>query len=152
GFGTGGQRTVVAFDPFAEGIQNFALQAGGKILVASLLDQGIGLGPSPALAAGRLERWNADGSTDTTFHPESSPGKGRPFRGALSPQPDGKILTVVALNPAIQAPGPVFPGLARFNPDGSPDPTFGTNGRISSGFPDPASLAYLADGKVLGLM
>jgi uncharacterized delta-60 repeat protein len=101
-------------------------------------------------------RYNTDGSLDTTFGTDgvvktASFGTGtylaQPRDAALLP--DGKVVAV----------GVVFHGsaeadvaLARYNPDGSLDDTFGTGGVVSSEFggeEDGHAVAVQADGKLV---
>jgi uncharacterized delta-60 repeat protein len=131
------------------------VQLDGKIVVAG--------GAFPLftfLGNFELVRYNSDGSLDTSFgdggvvtttFPEGS------YAFDVSLQPDGKII----------AAGTVFvnfdPGessntdfaLARYNPDGTPDATFGNGGQVSTDFlgleDDALSLLIQPDGKIVAV-
>ncbi|HEU4589707.1 MAG TPA: Calx-beta domain-containing protein [Steroidobacteraceae bacterium] len=121
-FGDGGRAT--SSFPYTPGISNahmgMALQADGKILLVGGLT---------------LLRFNPDGTIDTAF---GSAGKVTvPFTGSVfdtaqdvAVQADGKII-VVGLSGT--GSNDDF-ALARFNSDGTIDPTFGTNGRTLTDF------------------
>jgi len=122
-----------------------ALQPDGKVVVAG------GFGPFV------LARFDADGSPDTTFgsggavQTQFAPG----FGGArgVAIQPDGKI---VAAGGAQDGVIDTF-ALARYNPDGSLDPAFGSGGKVLTGFSagyhfvwaDSSGLALQPDGKIV---
>ncbi len=114
-------------------IEALALQPDGKLL-------GAGTGGNaplgPGLTAATIRRLNPDGSLDPTFGqngvatflPADSRG-GRLLAIAL--QPDGNILAAGVDYPNSPTTLPYFPNqliVVRVHPDGSPDPTFGTNG------------------------
>ncbi|HEX8368622.1 MAG TPA: FG-GAP-like repeat-containing protein [Pyrinomonadaceae bacterium] len=105
----------------AQDLYDVKLQPDGKILVAG--DAG----------GGYLRRFNANGTGDGTFTPTNNAGA--IFKIAL--QPDGKIVAV----------GNNTFKVRRFNPDGTPDPTFNVP------FGGPNNLTYdvavQADGKIL---
>jgi uncharacterized delta-60 repeat protein len=94
-----------------------ALQPDGKIVVAGYSQNG---NLDFALA-----RYNPNGTLDTSFD-----GDGRVTTGiqtddrawALALQPDGKI---VAAGSSRHTSGQIYFAVARYNPDGSPDTTFG---------------------------
>lgn len=75
---------------------------------------------------------------------------------ALVIQPDGKIVAGGTAFTVTFPPETMF-ALARYNPDGSPDPTFGSGGRVTTAFVDPISgnsgrvqaLALQPDGKIV---
>ena len=99
---------------------------------------------------GVLARYDADGTLDTSFGTggivTSLPAMGT----AVALQPDGKI--VVATQDG-RLCTPVFT-VARFNADGSPDPTFGSGGVANESLGDDActsedSLLVQNDGKVI---
>ncbi len=119
-FGTGGKVTT---DFAGDGDLAFAvaLQPDGKIVAA---------GRSSFDFA--LARYNADGSLDPTF---GTGGKVTTDFGfdeafAVALQPDGKI---VAAGYAVVGSSLDF-ALARYNADGSLDPTFGTDGKVTTDF------------------
>jgi uncharacterized delta-60 repeat protein len=126
---------------------------GGKSEIASNLTEGV------------LVRYNTDGTLDSTFNPSG------PMPGVVQinlPNFKGDEVTDVAIlrdpaNPANdkivteEAPYPDPSGyfsvaVARYNLDGSPDTTFGTNGRTVTttlSTNGPGSMALQSDGKVV---
>ncbi|HLJ92667.1 MAG TPA: DUF4214 domain-containing protein [Gemmataceae bacterium] len=107
-----------------------------------------------------LERFNTNGSLDTGF---GSAGKvfivnvgrlGGPNEGLapLALQQDGKV--IVSGDNFINSQ--MVLALARFSADGSPDPTFGTNGQVNTTFPrnfgQPPALALEPDQKIVALL
>ncbi len=153
-FGAGG-RVRTDFPGLAAVPSAVVIQADGKIVVAG--------GAFPLftfLGNFELVRYNPNGSLDrsfgsggivTTIFPEGS------YASAVALQPDGKIV----------AAGTVFvnfiPGessdtdfaLARYNPDGSPDATFGNGGQVSTDFvgleDDAFSVLIQPDGKIVAV-
>ena len=105
-----------------------------------------------------LTRYNADGSVDSAFGRggrvmtvmASGPGA-RSRARALQIQADGRLLT--AGFAAYADTGQSYVALARYNPDGNVDETFGREGRIffSSGGADEGAhaLAVQDDGKIV---
>lgn len=122
--------------------QSVTIQSDGKILIA------VSGGPVFTIT---LARYNNDGSLDQTF------GSGgllkTDIRGTalqrLVIQPDGKIVV-----PGVSLNG-FFTDfvVARYNPDGRADLTFGTGGKVITdfnGFSDsPSSILLQSDGKIL---
>src|ERR671939_76168 len=107
---------------------DIVVQPNGKILVAG------SIGPGSDFA---LVRYNSNGSLDTSFDSdgmlvENIFGRGE-FLSAVALQPDGKI---VAAGYAIDADSPHPDGFAvrRYNPNGSRDATFGSNGSVLTHF------------------
>jgi uncharacterized delta-60 repeat protein len=102
------------------------------------------LEPRTLLAAGALDTtFDGDGVATTNFHPVVDLDDAAT---EIAIQPDGKIL-------AAGGPfrgGPKFAKLARFNPDGSFDPTFGDGGKLlSDALGTVRDLALLPDGRFL---
>ena len=125
-----------------------AIQADGKIVVTG--DSGVG-GPNETFA---LARYKPNGSLDATFG-----GDGKVTTDftsypddatALAIRPDGKI--VVAGGAGFGDPNEKF-ALARYNPNGSLDATFGGDGKVTTDFtshPDVAfAMALQADGNIV---
>ena len=115
-----------------------AVQSNGKILVA---------GYSVSTLDFVLARYNADGSLDVTF---SADGKqttnlgGNDYGFSLMIQADGKILV------AGDSTGDV--ALVRYNTDGSLDPTFSNDGKLTTnlgGIERGIDVVIQADGKIL---
>ncbi len=153
-FGRGG-KVRTDFPGLAAVPSSVVIQPDGKIVVAG--------GAFPLFTfAGNFEvvRYNPNGSLDrsfgnggivTTTFPEGS------YASDVALQPDGKII----------AAGTVFvdfiPGessntdfaLARYNPDGSPDTTFGNGGQVSTDFvgleDDAFSVLIQPDGKIVAV-
>lgn len=87
-----------------------------------------------------LVRFNPDGSPDTTFGNSGVlpivPPRGDGFRGRLSQDAQGRLIVSGSITS-----GPIFPftwqsqgAIARFAPDGQPDPTFGDGGWVMTDF------------------
>ena len=116
----------------------------GTILVAGiLLNFSTGLGPTPVLAL-----YNNDGSLDTRFGnsglvTQRIDDLDSSYSSAVM-QPDGKIIAIGRTDFRSFA--------ARYNSDGSPDTTFGTNGvfSVASSFLRfPVSVVLMPDRKIL---
>ena len=103
------------------------VQPDGKILAGAITYPA-----SSSTAVAVLQRYNANGSPDNSFH-----GNGMvafPFAGVINTitiQPDGKIL---AAGSTASSSGPYGFAIARYNPDGSPDNGFGAGGKASTAF------------------
>jgi uncharacterized delta-60 repeat protein len=120
-----------------------ALQSDGKVVVAG--------------AAGRMfvKRLNADGSPDPSFASGGlavAPLGASAIGNAVAVQPDGKIIvagSAAASNPAFGT----SIALARFNANGSLDPSFGSGGAkvVDFGLPYAAAqgVAVQGDGKIV---
>jgi uncharacterized delta-60 repeat protein len=143
-FGSGGKVTT-SVGSGNSWINAVALQADGKIVGAGRTVEG----STPVFA---LARYNPDGSLDTAF------GTGGETTTAIGTyataedvavQPDGKI---VAAGFAIS--GNETFAVVRYNPNGSLDTSFGTGGKVTTGFgPGGYSVAFgcalQPDGKIL---
>jgi uncharacterized delta-60 repeat protein len=152
GFGAGGKVTT-EFGGWADAAYAVAVQGDGKIVAAG----SAGGGPTGSDIA--LARYNADGSLDTSFG-----GDGKVVTDfdltheaafGLAIQPDGKLVTVGYTRPfgRFDTNPPDF-ALARYNPDGSLDTSFGDDGKLSTSFTQGwADLAYgiafARDGKIV---
>ena len=112
-----------------------AQQSDLKILVAGSFTQ-IG-----SITRIRIARLNADGSLDSTFNPGSGPNQ-RVNHIAL--QADGKILIAGSFT---SVAGISRPGLARLNPDGTPDLSFNAVPQVAG--QDITTIAVYPGGKVL---
>jgi uncharacterized delta-60 repeat protein len=131
------------------------LQADGKILAAGAAQSNIGDEYDTALV-----RFQTDGSLDTSFDGDglvTSNSGGNDYAYSAVLQPDGKLILAgqVYLHAAYYPlPEHYNPALARYNPDGSLDPTFSEVGWLTIDFSlrSPASvyaLALQSDGKIL---
>jgi uncharacterized delta-60 repeat protein len=140
-FGSGGMVTTSFLQgvPTAADPLGFYTPAGialtidgeGRILVAGEASSESG--------AGLVVRYNADGSLDKTFGIQGAItnvfGTSGIYATAVAVRPDGKIVVAgQAGNPAALGI-PVFT-LEQFNPDGSPDLTFGFDGIQGTSFPN----------------
>ena len=116
-FGNGGiVRTDIRGD--ADQAEAVAVQPDGKIVVAGLAAKVAG-----SLSDFALARYNADGSLDTSFGTGGIVTKdfgGEDAAVALAIQADGKIVAAGTASDGI--------ALARYLPDGTLDPTFGSGG------------------------
>jgi uncharacterized delta-60 repeat protein len=132
-FGTGGVVT-------GPGIGGIAVQADRKIVV---------------VAGGSLVRYLPDGSLDSSF------GEGGYVQipvseHAVALQPDGKIVVAGSSSPPDPNAVSEF-ALARYNPDGSLDTSFGADGITNTAFPEQGTswsasanaLAILPDGNIV---
>jgi uncharacterized delta-60 repeat protein len=125
-----------------------AIQSDGKIVAAGFA------------ADGRdhfaLARYNINGSLDSSF---GSGGRvttdilvnGLARVNAIALEPDGKIVVAGVSDAANHRP---VISLARYNVDGSLDPTFGVGGKVAAGFHDEKdhlanAIAIQADGKLV---
>ena len=122
--------------------RGLGIQPDGKIVIAGQTLS------SPTTFAIAVIRYNADGSLDTSFDTD---GKAQFDMAAIiqvfgfALQPDGKIIVGGRF-----FLGGVFTGLiVRFNPNGSLDTSFGTNGSTSAGITGIFSLALQSDGKII---
>jgi uncharacterized delta-60 repeat protein len=142
-FGSGGK---VATDfGLWEGGHAVALQADGKVVVAGFT------GVSDIWGDFALARYNPDGTLDPTFGSAGKVvtdfGSAEDVARAVAVQPDGRIVAVGWSH--------VDFALARYNTDGTLDPTFGTGGRVLTDFHDMGSddrayaMALQPDGKII---
>jgi uncharacterized delta-60 repeat protein len=156
-FGTGGKVTRhfstglsanihggidLAIDPNTDPLNPNA----GKIVVAAQLTQG------PMIVV----RLNTNGSPDTTFgsngagYVSISSWASPPTVGAVAVQSDDRVV-VAGCNPGTTSTGADI-GLARFNPDGTPDTAFGSGGFVEAPLPNlevARSLTLQPDGKLV---
>jgi uncharacterized delta-60 repeat protein len=134
GFGQAGRATIAsAGSEYANAV---AVQPDGKTIVAG---------------GDVVYRLNADGSLDPTFNGNGRlaiASDGAASAQALALQPDGKILVAGSAFANIDTDVVVH----RLKPDGSFDPTFGTDGArriVSNAREDARALALAPDGKLL---
>jgi uncharacterized delta-60 repeat protein len=134
-----------------DGLYALAIQSDGKIVAAG------GSDASSYPSDFALARYNPDGTLDPTFN---ATGKvltdfsgGRDDAYAVAIQSDGKI---VAAGSAEDASGGCCDfALARYNPDGTLDPTFNATGKVLTDFSGPgghdiaSSMAIQSDGKIV---
>jgi uncharacterized delta-60 repeat protein len=131
--------------------QGVAIQSDGKVLV-------VGLTGTPEVERFRfaLARYNTDGSLDPTFGGDgkvttSFTARSSDLANAVAVQADGKI--VAAGTTFRDIDGLQKFALARYNPDGTLDSTFGVAGKVTTSFGkrtyDVASAVAIADGKIV---
>lgn len=143
-FGNGGKVTTAigTSDDFARAI---AVQSDGKIIAA-----GFTYNMNEDFA---LVRYNPDGTLDNSF---GTGGKvvtqfdsGGDFLNAIAIQSDGKIVGVGSFGSFMT---PARFALVRYNPDGTLDTSFGTNGKVTTAVGDSSSAfaaAIQPDGKIV---
>ncbi len=145
-FGSGGKFiTGIAIGPNGEDghILAVGLQADGRIVVAGTTPDGIDF---------QLARFNANGTTDTTFgggtgRVTTDFGGGYDHPSGLSIQSDGRI--VVAGYTQVPSSGVMAIALARYNPDGSLDASFGAAGTLIASFPQPSDPTQQNEGEAV---
>lgn len=114
-FGSGGT-VLTSFGGPLSAAFDVAIQPDGKIVAVGLA------GGDFAVA-----RYNANGTLDTTFGTGglvTTDFGGFEQGNGVALQPDGKIVVIGPLGGTL--------GIARYNPDGSLDPTFGTGGKVAT--------------------
>jgi uncharacterized delta-60 repeat protein len=130
GFGNSG------FTAFSGRGGTAALQPDGQIVVPDPRN------PAPTSSsvdtAWFLDRVNQDGSGDTSFTPSIDFGRGPNRNIAVAIQADGRLITTGFAGQ---------PALARLNPDGTLDTSFGISGKLLT--PLSGSLAIQSDGRIL---
>jgi uncharacterized delta-60 repeat protein len=131
-----------------------ALQEDGKVVVAGdSLESGRG-----TLLGVSVARYLADGAPDRSFGEAGvitgiPAGAQQAWFSDVALQPDGKVVAAGQYTPADGSP-PDF-ALARYEPDGHPDPNFGTAGltvsQMQPGFytDDAASVVVQPDGRIV---
>ena len=154
-FGNGGKVTT-DFPGLAAVASSVVVQPDGKILVAGGAFPGFTF-----LGDFELVRYNPDGSLDTSFGSggivtTSFPGQGS-YAFALALQSDGKIIAAGTdfVNFSSEDSSNTDFALERYNPDGTPDTTFGNGGQVTTdfdGFNDDAfSILVQPDGKLVAV-
>jgi uncharacterized delta-60 repeat protein len=147
GFGDGGK--IVADLDRGSSIQAIALQTDGKIVGVGFMDT---KKKEADFAVGRLL---AEGTPDPAFGDEGLTGldffQGQDVAYAIAIQPDGKIIAAGEANNPSTASSDF--ALARFNPDGSLDESFGDDGALVTDFAGRAehvfALGLQDDGKII---
>src|SRR5207244_10983357 len=154
-FGTGG-KVHTDFPGLAAVASSVVIQPDGKIVVA-----GGAFELFTFQGDFKVARYNPDGSLDTSFG-DAGIVTTRFTRGsyayAVALQPDGKIIAAgtdfvnFSFNDDISD---VDFGLARYNPDGTPDTSFGGDGKVSTDFDgfndDVFSILMQPDGKLIAV-
>jgi uncharacterized delta-60 repeat protein len=154
-FGSGGKVTT---DFFAgqDRANDIAVQADGRIIVVGNASVSRGMMTDVDFA---ITRYNTDGSLDSTFGAGGKVFTDFPSTldqaNAVAIQSDGKIIIAGSQRVDIFTGNDNF-ALARYNPDGSLDSTFGSGGKVTTGF-SPNSrdiahdLAIQSDGKIVAV-
>jgi uncharacterized delta-60 repeat protein len=149
-FGTAGMANVVFGDDTAE-VSKILVQPDGKIVVAGTSGRGQGNDMNDFA----LARFNSDGGIDKSFgvggklKTHFSGANSGTRAGSAVLQPDGKI--VVAGSYKNEGMTRQF-ALARYNPDGSLDQSFGAGGTLSTDFGKDThgqAIALQPDGKIV---
>jgi uncharacterized delta-60 repeat protein len=154
-FGSRG-RVRTDFPGLAAVPSSVVIQPDGKIVVAG------GAFPLFTFAGDfKIVRYNRNGSLDTSFGDggivtTTFPGDGS-YASAVALQADGKIIAAgtdfVDFNPGDMSDTDF--ALARYNPDGTPDATFGTAGQVTTDFlgkeDDAFSVLIQPDGKIVAV-
>jgi uncharacterized delta-60 repeat protein len=141
-FGTGGIVTTDVIGNQQDAVYGLALQPDGKIVAAGKAGFYFG-----------LARYNPNGSLDPTFEGDGMVTtlfpEGDAWANAVTLQPDGKIVAAGAVHPSSSDDF----ALARYNPDGSLDPTFDGDGRVvnefSLNYDSAAAVQLQPDGKIV---
>src|SRR5262245_60048 len=142
-------------NPPAFGSAGIAIQTNGKIVTAGTVFSG-----STTVDDFAVARYNANGSLDTSF---GSGGKvvtdfgksqswDRAF--AIAIQTDGKIVVAGEHSPKFNSGGNWDMAVVRYNANGSLDTSFGSGGKVTTGFSrtsqdEGGALALQADGKIV---
>src|SRR4051794_28886968 len=151
-FGTGGNELLPAgFGPVGYGVTATAVQADGKTLIAG----SAGLSNSPS-SSFFLERLNIDGTPDRTFGQNgivTTNLGGTAGASSILIQPDGRIVLGGSRSNGVLYPRADTQGaIVRYNPNGSPDPSFGAGGIVLAQIPGESSffsLALMSDGRIV---
>jgi len=150
-FGQAGQ-IMIDFDQSTDLARGVALQPDGKIVVVGTTYVDNDFSEEDFAVSRHLP--------DGTFDPSFGGGDGKvttdfPGLAAVASsvvvQPDGKILVAGGAFPNFTFLGDI--AVARYNPDGSLDPSFGNGGIVLTSFPGQGSYAFdvalLPDGKIV---
>jgi uncharacterized delta-60 repeat protein len=126
-FGSAGVVTV-DFNGANDRANAIAIQSDGKVILG-----GFATAAGSSLEQFALVRLNPDGKLDSSF---GSGGKATTFFGGLTNEVTGVAIqgdgSIVAAGTAQTPDGGFHFGLARFNSDGTPDPSFGSGGKIAT--------------------
>jgi uncharacterized delta-60 repeat protein len=120
-----------------------AVQASGKILVASGEPARLIFQAQPAIQAGTITRYNSNGTLDTTF---GAPGSAASVASAsaLLVQSDGKIVVAGSITGqlgTLSVPNDIAFGIVRYTSNGTIDKTFGTRGAATADFDENAPVS-----------
>lgn len=154
-FGVGGK--AVTSVRLSSGASAVALQPDGKIIAAGSSDD-LSMNLTNDFT---IIRYNPDGSLDTTFGvggvvlTDFFGISGRDFVNSLAVQPDGKIVAAGIAEETEEFFSFAF-ALARYDPAGNLDPSFGTGGKASVEFISDAmeqceAITLQPDGKIVAV-
>ncbi len=139
---SGDGKETTDFGSIRDGASGVALQADGKVIAVGSSGNASGSAFDFALA-----RYDANGSLDNTF---SGDGKETTDFGStgdraagVALQGDGKIV--------VGGPGGPGAAFARYNLDGSLDPSFSGDGKKTTNFFSPSSVALKGDGRIVSV-
>jgi uncharacterized delta-60 repeat protein len=146
-FGSGGKVSTDFFGGGDDAIISLNITPGGKIIAAGTASR-----PSSFVVELALARYDTNGSLDPTFGSGGKLTAPLPlnFGGlyALAFQPDGKVVTASVSRSNFED----F-GVARYNPDGTLDSSFGSGGSATTDFAGkfdaPLAIAVQRDGKTV---
>ncbi len=135
-FGSNGFASVALDYTISANFPDVKVQPDGKIVAVA--------GAQTSGTTWAVTRTNPDGTPDTTFGTNGTvtttfTGSNNGYANGIALQPDGKIVVVGTVN----RPGYYDAwGVARYNPDGSPDGTFGSAGLLLIPFTGEGGWAY----------
>jgi uncharacterized delta-60 repeat protein len=152
-FGSGGEvLTHFGGHGSIDSVAALAIQSDGKIVAAGEATVNNKRGDFA------LARYNPDGTIDRTFGKVVTDFGGRDELSGMAIQSDGKIV-VAGTSASLSGPQPgvetIDFALARFNPDGNLDKTFGTDGKVLTDFAHPegfdggTDVAIQSDGRIV---
>jgi uncharacterized delta-60 repeat protein len=132
-FGSGGQ-VINSFSNYYDSANAFTTQPDGKIVIA-------GVSKTTGSKTGNdflVARYNTDGSVDTSFgsggHTVTDFNRGDDSASAVAFQPQASGQSkILAAGQAVVANSYDF-AVARYNADGTLDTTFGSRGKVTTGF------------------
>jgi uncharacterized delta-60 repeat protein len=130
-FGDGGRVTTPFSGWDGGGAGSVAVQPDGRIVVAGSVGNSAIKFPEGRFA---LARYNSDGSLDPSFGTggvviTAFPRENSAIALGIALQPDGRIVAAGELS---NPPVGIHLGVARYNSDGSLDPSFGTGGLVDT--------------------
>ncbi|HEY9401176.1 MAG TPA: Calx-beta domain-containing protein [Pyrinomonadaceae bacterium] len=155
----GDGKAITDFPLNEETIADMTLQPDGKIVAVGRMNARVIIDDAQDFNF-LLARYNPDGSLDTSFGAgglvsTDFTGNGDDFARSVVLQPDGKIVVAgqtggqFSLLPSADTSF----GVARYNPNGTLDATFGTGGRVvvnfGSGHESANAIALQTDGKIV---
>jgi uncharacterized delta-60 repeat protein len=128
-----------------------AVQSDGKTVAAG----SVGTRDNGGKGSFFLERFNTDGSLDTTFGSGGSVATDFgpiSYATSIAIQPDGRIVLGGASEDSVSSPTSVMFALARYTAGGALDATFGSGGKVTTDFTGNEqidSLTLTSDGKIV---